>query len=87
MRRRPGTSRKPATDRQKDFLAVVRRLKAATGKRPTAAAVARELGITRKGARQQLDALRAKGFTTAVEVVILDGWDLTPAGERLLAGE
>lgn len=87
MRRRPGTSRKPPTDRQKDFLAVVLRLKAATGKRPTAAAVAREMGITRKGARQQLDALRAKGLATAAEVVIRDGWDVTPAGERLLAAE
>jgi hypothetical protein len=87
VRRRPGTSRKPPTARQKDFVAVVRRLVAATGELPTAAAVAREMGITRKGALQQLDALRVKGYLTAVEVVIRDGWNLTQSGEALLAGE
>ena len=78
---RPPSSRAP-TDRQKAFLAAVRRLLETTGKAPTAADVARELGITRKGARPQLQALEDKGYLEGVEITIRAGWRLTDAGEQ-----
>lgn len=76
--------RKPATDRQKGFLGAIGKLATPGSQAPTAAAIGRELGITRKGARPQLDALREKGLVREVPIVIRGGWELTDAGRRAL---
>ncbi len=70
---------KPATDRQSEFLAAIARLTERLGRAPTAADIGRELGITRKGARPQLNALRDKGLVRDVPIVIRGGWALTDA--------
>jgi len=80
-RKPPAPSRRAATDRQRAFLDAIRRLSEQGQTAPTAADIARELGITRKGARPQLQALEQKGLIEGVEVTIRQGWRLTDAGE------
>ena len=75
--------RRPATDRQSEFLAVVATLTAETGEPPSASAIAARLGISRLGARHQLKALEAKGLLVDVPKVVSSGkWALvTPRPE------
>ena len=78
--------RRALTPRQKAYLEAVRVLAPTLPQAPTAADVARHLGITRKGARQPLLALIRKGYLTDVPVVIRAGYALTPTGEAETSG-
>lgn len=78
----PAPMRKRAlSDRQRAYLDAVLVLAPTLPQAPSAADVARHLGITRKGARAQLRALVRKGYLAEVPVVIIAGFALTAAGE------
>jgi predicted ArsR family transcriptional regulator len=64
---------RPATDRQEQFLAAIAELTEALGQAPSANAIAERLGVTPKGARQQLQALAAKGLAEDVPKVVSSG--------------
>ena len=73
---------RPATPRQRDFLATVHALTGELGRAPSAAEIGARLGITRLGARRQLQNLASKGLLRDVPKVVSSGqWALTPAGE------
>jgi predicted ArsR family transcriptional regulator len=65
------------TARQREFLDVVAELTTELGEAPTAADIARRLGIGRTGARAQLMALEAKGLLVNPPVTVPSGkWRL-----------
>lgn len=79
--KRKATTR-PPTDRQKDFLAAVVALTDTLERPPNAKEIGDYLGITRLGARRQLQNMADKGLLRDVPKVISSGqWALTRAGE------
>ncbi len=79
----PMQRQRALTDRQDAYLEAIERLTAELGSAPTAADVARQLGVSRKGVAKPLRALLRKGYLTDVPVVIRAGWALTEkAAER-----
>lgn len=73
------------TTRQLEVLKAVRELATELGHQPTASDVARRLGITRLGARRQLQALEAKGLLSDVPIQVSSGkWEVTEAGKQWL---
>lgn len=81
----PADPLRPPTPRQGAFAHAVRDLDAGGDRAPTAALVARAMGITRKGARLQLRALMRKGLVKPVPITVIAGWRLTEAGEAWAA--
>ena len=78
----PKAPARPATDRQRDFLAAVVELTAELGHAPSAADIAARLGMSRQGAEKQLHALETKGLLSDVPRMVRSGqWQLTEAGE------
>ena len=76
-RRSPFAPAPVATDRQQEFLDAVQALTGELGRAPNAAEVGKRLGITRRGARLQLQALAAKGLVVDVPKVVSSGqWAL-----------
>jgi predicted ArsR family transcriptional regulator len=62
---RGGLVARPLTDRQSAVLDTIRRDLAVLGERPSAALVARQLGVSRERVRQHLAALEARGYLAA----------------------
>lgn len=72
--------RQPTT-RQRDIVRAVLELGAELGHAPSASDVARKLGITRTGARWQLQRLERDGLLGDVPKVVSSGtWEVTEAG-------
>lgn len=67
----PGT-----TDRQEEFLAAVAGLTAELGRAPSSGEIADKLGITRLGARKQLQKLERQGRLAAAPITTMTGWAL-----------
>lgn len=85
-RARPPVPRppRPATDRQSAFLGAVGELTVRLGRAPSATEVAAHLGISRIGARKQLQNLASKGLLVDVPKVVSSGqWALTELGAAL----
>lgn len=79
---------RPATARQSEFLACVRDMTRELGQAPSAERVGERMGISRLGARRQLQALEAKGLLRDIPKVVSSGqWALTEAGDRALEEE
>ena len=78
---------RPPTARQRAFLGAVATLTRELGRAPSATEIGDRLGISRLGARRQLQDLEAKGLLLDVPRVVSSGqWALTPAGEKARQG-
>lgn len=79
---------RPATPRQLVFLKAVAELTAQLGRPPLPQEVGERIGVTRLGARRQLQALEKKGLLRDVPRVVSSGqWALTETGARALGEE
>lgn len=74
--RSPYAPGEPATDRQSEFLAVIGELAGELGRAPSAGEIAARMGITRLGARKQLQALARKGILKPAPITTMTGWAL-----------
>lgn len=73
------------TKRQAEYLEALFELAAQLGRPPTSGEIASALGMTRYGARLQLQALEEMGLIADVPMEIRSGrWRLTAAGRRRL---
>lgn len=81
-----GMSKKKPTETQRACLAVIGKWQRITGRSPSTADVALELGINRSSARRLMLACRDGGWMTAPRAVIKGEWALTPAGKEEIGG-
>lgn len=72
----PYAPQKAPTSRQDEFLAAVESLTSELGRAPSTGEVAARLGITRLGARKQLQALERSGRLRPAPITTLTGWAL-----------
>ena len=64
----------PPTERQDEFLATVGELTAELGRAPSTGEIADRLGITRLGARKQLQKLEREGRLKPAPITTMTGW-------------